>query len=475
MLAAILPKMTGFGALWRVDPVSVLLPETAPLTHVKTSKVHAAPVRGAVADAISREKDAIKHKSKRMSIHDRLRAIMGDMVTEDELQQRFTFGRLLGSGATSKVYAAVDTATGREVAIKVFDKAAMIEVRRSMVADGDYTQEKAVFRVQRRLLKIVSELEISKSLEHPNIIKYLGAYETSHRLCIVHELVEGCDLLEHLLANGKMKEAQAAHVMRQLLSAVHYCHERHVYHRDLKLENVLITPDYHVKLIDFGLSEIAPPGEMLKTICGTPLYCSPEVLFLNSAARQKGFHGGPADVWSIGVLIFALLTGCAPFDDSNFVRLREDVCRNAIAYPKFLSDEVRGLLKSMLIFDAQLRPTVADILAYGWLQEDASVEAAAVEVEKIEESVVSQSNVEEQKSPERSKGTSSPSKGNRRRSLSCLSENGTEGTSSTIGSFEDDSEAAAEGKQQAPHTVVVAADAATKTHLSCLENDLDCM
>uniref|UniRef100_K3X679 non-specific serine/threonine protein kinase n=1 Tax=Globisporangium ultimum (strain ATCC 200006 / CBS 805.95 / DAOM BR144) TaxID=431595 RepID=K3X679_GLOUD len=334
MLAAILPKMTGLGALWRVDPVGVLLPETAPLTHVKTSKVHAAPVRG--ADAISREKDAIRHKSKRMSINDRLRAIMGDMLTEDELQQKFTFGRLLGSGATSKVYAAVDTTIGREVAIKVFDKAAMIEVRRSMVADGDYTQEKAVYRVQRRLLKIVSELEISKSLKHPNIIKYLGAYETSHRLCIVHELVEGCDLLEHLLAHGKMKEVQAAHVMRQLLSALHYCHERHVYHRDLKLEK------------------------------------------------------------------YVVLT-----------------------------------------------------------------------TENAEESVVSQSNVE---SPEWSKGTSSPSKGSRRRSLSCLSENGTEGTSSTSGSFDDDSETAAERKQQAPRTVVVAAAAAAaKTHLSCLENDLDCM
>lgn len=120
--------------------------------------------------------------------------------------------------------------------MKVFDKAAMVEVRRSMVADGDYVQEKAVHRVRRRLLKIVSELEISRSLSHPNIIKYLGAYETSHRLCIVHELVDGCDLLEHLLAHGKMPEARAANVFRQLLSALQYCHERNVYHRDLKLE-----------------------------------------------------------------------------------------------------------------------------------------------------------------------------------------------------------------------------------------------
>lgn len=134
------------------------------------------------------------------------------------------------------MYAAVDTATGNEVAVKVFDKAAMVEVRRSMVADGEYAPEKAVHRVRRRLLKVVSELEISRMLDHPNIIKYVGAYETSHRVCIVHELVEGGDLLEHLLANGKMSESRAASVFRQLLSALQYCHDRHVYHRDLKLE-----------------------------------------------------------------------------------------------------------------------------------------------------------------------------------------------------------------------------------------------
>lgn len=399
------------------------------------------------------------------------------------------------------MFAAVDTMTGHEVAVKVFDKAAMIDVRRSMVAEGDYVQEKAVYRVQRRLLKIVSELEISKSLDHPNIIKYLGAYETSHRVCIVHELVEGSDLLEHLLANGKMKEAQAAHVFRQLLSAVHYCHERHVYHRDLKLEkcviyfcrhvhrffthlltigmcflfclySVLITPDFHVKLIDFGLSEIALPGETLKTVCGTPLYCSPEVLFLHPSSRKKGFHGGPADVWSIGVLIFALLTGCAPFDDSNFVRLREEVYRNSIAYPGYMSDEVKGLLKSMLIFDAQLRPTVKDILSYGWLK------AAD---EKLEDTTESNNNGSrestendnhKEKSPEWS-SSSSPLKGSRPRSLSCLSQNGTEGTSSTSGSFEDSSDDSVKPSSSKTERQTGAAEAGVATHLSCLENDLD--
>lgn len=250
--------------------------------------------------------------------------------------------------------------------------------------------------------------------------------------------------------------------------------------------SVLITPDLHVKLIDFGLSEVAVPGETLKTICGTPLYCSPEVLFLHSTSRQRtGFHGGPADVWSVGVLIFALLTGCAPFDDSNFSRLREEVYRNTIAYPKHMSDEVKGLLKALLIFDAHLRPTVKDILAYGWLRGNVDNVPVAAETESAEPQSTAVNNneqtsacEEQQQSPSkaqspewRSGSTSPTSKGARPRSLSAryLSENGTEGTSSTSGSFDDASAAAVSSAEKQQQLAAIVAASALPTHLSCLE------
>ncbi|CAH0519713.1 unnamed protein product [Peronospora belbahrii] len=149
-----------------------------------------------------------KKKSVKLSINDRLRLLIGDMISEEDLGKRLAFGRVLGTGATSKVYEALDTATGDRVSVKVFDKATLVEARRSMVADGHFVPEKAVHRVRRRLLKLVSELEISKLLNHPNIVKYLGAFETSHRICIVYELVEGSDLLERLLENGRMPQHQ---------------------------------------------------------------------------------------------------------------------------------------------------------------------------------------------------------------------------------------------------------------------------
>ncbi|KAG1699419.1 hypothetical protein DVH05_012834 [Phytophthora capsici] len=328
-----------------------------------SAKVHA---------PLERKLPPLQKKPAKLSINDRLRALIGDMISEEDLEKHLTFGRVLGTGATSKVYEAVDVKSGQRVSVKVFDKVSMVEARRSMVADGQYVPEKAVHRVRRRLLKLVSELEISKSLDHPNIIKYIGAYETSHRICIVHELVEGSDLLEHLLENGKMPEEQAAGVFQQLLSALEYCHNRNIFHRDLKLENVMITKDLNVKLIDFGLSEVlSTPDQPLRTVCGTPLYCSPEILFLHASvkAARDGFQGGPADVWSVGVLIFALLTGCAPFDDSDFHRLRRDVSRNHINYPAYLSDQAKGLLKNVLVTDPHMRPTVTDLLSYGWFQD----------------------------------------------------------------------------------------------------------
>lgn len=393
-----------------------------------SAKVHAP--RGHCTSPAGHKKPA------KLSINDRLRGLMGDMISEQELEQRLTFGRVLGSGATSKVYEAIDTQTGEKVSVKVFDKAAMVEARRSMVADGNYVPEKAVHRVRRRLLKLVSELEISKSLHHPNIIKYLGAYETSHRICIVHELVEGSDLLEHLLANGKMPEDQAAGVFKQLLSALEYCHSRNVFHRDLKLENVMITNDLKVKLIDFGLSEVvAYPEQPLKTVCGTPLYCSPEILFLHTSAEssREGFRGGPADVWSVGVLIFALLTGCAPFDDSDFQRLRRDVSRNHICYPDYLSDQAKGLLKAVLVNDAHMRPTISDLLSYGWFQDvDASpADDSAVIPEKMAQPS------EEEQDWLCTKHKSEQNDDIRCRSLSCRRTSGSDGTYSSSASLED--------------------------------------
>ncbi|OQS00510.1 protein kinase [Achlya hypogyna] len=303
--------------------------------------------------------------AKRPSLHDQLRSLLGPEITEKELHEKFTFENVIGSGATAKVYAAYDHTLERRVAIKVFDKAAMIEQRKSIAAEGHNSRDTAVQRARRRLQKIIGELVIAKDLSHANIIEYLGGYETSHRIVIVHELVDGHDLLHQILEYNKMDEQTAAYVFQQLLHAVNYCHGEHVWHRDLKLENVLIAPGRRLKLIDFGLSEKSEAR--LKTVCGTPLYCAPELLFLNSNTRETGVEGGPADVWSAGVLLFALTTGCAPFDDSTFAALRQDVYRNQIKYPDTMSSGLVEFLRAIFVSDVRQRPSIADLLEHPWL------------------------------------------------------------------------------------------------------------
>ncbi|OQS05840.1 kinase [Thraustotheca clavata] len=300
-----------------------------------------------------------------MSLNDQLRQLLGDEITEKQLLEKFSFEKVVGSGATAKVYIAYDYQEKREVAIKVFDKAMMIEQRKSIANDGYNSKDTAVQRARRRLKKIICEIDIAKRLDHDNIIKYLGGYETSHRICIVQELVDGTDLLQHILDEDKMGETTAAYVFEQLLRALEYCHSYNVWHRDLKLENVLISSSHQIKLIDFGLSERTE--EFLKTVCGTPLYCAPELLFLNSNTRATGVHGGPADIWSAGVLLFALVTGCAPFDDSTFASLRQDVYRNAITYPETMSLGLQEFLRSIFVTDVRVRPSISELLAHPWL------------------------------------------------------------------------------------------------------------
>ncbi|KAH9130537.1 hypothetical protein LEN26_008420 [Aphanomyces euteiches] len=301
----------------------------------------------------------------RRTIDQQLRDVLGPQITEEELLEQITFERVIGNGATAKVYEALDRKSGERVAIKVFDKAQMIETRQSILGDEYVSRETAVARAQRRLKKIITELEITQALDHANVIRFLGGYETSHRICIVHELVDGHDLLDYVLTYQKMEEALAAHVFEQLLRAIQACHDLNIWHRDLKLENVLITREFHVKLIDFGLSERTL--SRLSSVCGTPLYCSPELLFLPTNTRDDGVWGGPADVWSAAILLFALLTGCAPYNDSSFVTLRQDIYKNEIAYPDHLSESVQDLLRSVLVSDPEARPTVVDLLQHPWV------------------------------------------------------------------------------------------------------------
>uniref|UniRef100_A0A9L0J738 non-specific serine/threonine protein kinase n=1 Tax=Equus asinus TaxID=9793 RepID=A0A9L0J738_EQUAS len=150
------------------------------------------------------------------------------------------------------------------------------------------------------------EVQSLKTVRHPNVLKLLEVVATEETSFIVSELVSGGDLLDHIRKSGPMAEDEARGKFRQLASALEYCHRKGVVHRDLRLEHVLLDGEGNVKLSGFGSSAVFL-GQELSTQCGSPWYAAPETL------QGRAYAGPPADVWSLGVVLFFLLTGAPPF------------------------------------------------------------------------------------------------------------------------------------------------------------------
>ena len=264
---------------------------------------------------------------------------LGTEMDDTVLQSAYTITSLLVKGKNSTVYSAIDTSCQKKVAIKEITKESLITLRGPQLG-----LEKAVDRVQRRLKQIISEVVILSTLSHTGIITCIKVHQSSHRIWFILELVDGCDLLQHVWNNGCVSETSFRNMALQMVNILSFCHEQDIYHRDVKLENVMINEKGEIKLVDFGLS--IHTKSLLTTICGTPLYCSPEMMFMETGGC--GYEGGPADVWSLGILFYALLTGSAPFDDSSLETLRNTMRANDVYYPVSLSFHVRTLLQEML-------------------------------------------------------------------------------------------------------------------------------
>ena len=156
-------------------------------------------------------------------------------------------------------------------------------------------------------------------LDHPNIVKILDTFQTDHSLLIVMELVQGGDLFDRIVERGRYSEESARLLMAKVLSATSYLHAKDIIHRDLKPENILLVApdnDVEVKITDFGLAKKASQ-DGLKTFCGTPQYFAPEVLKRKGSERKSGRYYASADMWSLGVVLYILLSGTFPFDEDN--------------------------------------------------------------------------------------------------------------------------------------------------------------
>uniref|UniRef100_A0A674D086 non-specific serine/threonine protein kinase n=1 Tax=Salmo trutta TaxID=8032 RepID=A0A674D086_SALTR len=237
--------------------------------------------------------------------------------------------KTIGKGNFAKVKLARHILTGREVAIKIIDKTQL--------------NPTSLQKVKGKTLKLFEVIETEKTL-------YL-----------VMEYASGGEVFDYLVAHGRMKEKEARAKFRQIVSAVQYCHQKNIVHRDLKAENLLLDADMNIKIADFGFSNEFTMGSKLDTFCGSPPYAAPELF------QGKKYDGPEVDVWSLGVILYTLVSGSLPFDGQNLKELRERVLRGKYRIPFYMSTDCENLLKRFLVLNPSKRGTLEQIMKDRWI------------------------------------------------------------------------------------------------------------
>lgn len=200
-----------------------------------------------------------------------------------------------------------------------------------------------------------------KTLDHPNIVKLFQVIETEKTLYLVMEYASGGEVFDYLVLHGRMKEKEARAKFRQIVSAVQYCHQKKIIHRDLKAENLLLDSEMNIKIADFGFSNEFVPGNKLDTFCGSPPYAAPELF------QGKKYDGPEVDVWSLGVILYTLVSGSLPFDGSTLRELRERVLRGKYRIPFYMSTDCENLLKKFLVLNPTRRASLEVIMKDKWM------------------------------------------------------------------------------------------------------------
>lgn len=251
-------------------------------------------------------------------------------------------GRTLGRGSSGRVRLAKHGDSGQLAAVKIVPKSAV----------GSLTQGNSVpYGIEREVI-------IMKLIEHPNIMGLYDVWENKGELYLILEYIEGGELFDYLISRGRLPEREAVHYFRQICYGVDYCHQFNICHRDLKPENLLLDKHRNIKIADFGMAALETQGRMLETSCGSPHYASPEIV------AGKSYHGAPSDIWSCGIILFALLTGHLPFDDDSIRKLLSKVQSGVYTMPRNLSPEAKDLISRMLLVDPNKRITMKQILSH---------------------------------------------------------------------------------------------------------------
>ncbi|XP_051872057.1 testis-specific serine/threonine-protein kinase 5-like [Pristis pectinata] len=223
---------------------------------------------------------------------------------------------------------------------------------------------------RRCLSREINALQIT--YKHPNVIQLYESFRSPSRLYLVLELASRGDLLEHINRTADrsqavgLREAEAQQMFQQLVGAVYHCHTKHIAHRDLKCENVLLDEKGCVKLTDFGLASKCSKNSLMSTFCGSIPYMAPEIL---QGLRYRGDH---ADIWSMGIILYAMVTGKLPFNEFQPCKLLEEI-KSGVLYHDRLSPACQDLINKMLQWTPSARLALSEILVHPWMLPAASL------------------------------------------------------------------------------------------------------
>ncbi|KAI9146473.1 kinase-like domain-containing protein [Paraphysoderma sedebokerense] len=293
--------------------------------------------------------------------HDFTQESQENVHIDDEqhvVENEYHISKTLGSGTYAEVKLAIHKKTGQRYAVKIIDKK-KAGIKTQTKGDAD--------------VGLVQEIKIMKDINHPNIVKIHDVIQTQKYLYIFLYLVNGGELFEYLAEHGQIPEDQCKFWFFQVLKAVKYLHDRNITHRDIKPENILLenrAPFSKVLLSDFGLAKVTHNQTMMKTMCGTYNYLAPEVV--NQEQAVKGYSKA-VDCWSLGVMLYFLLSGTLPFDGRDDEELRREILGGEVYFNEdwaHISPAAMNLIQGFLTRDPQKRITVDQAFKHPWISND---------------------------------------------------------------------------------------------------------
>lgn len=247
--------------------------------------------------------------------------------------------------------------TGYRAAVKIIPR---YQLATKLAASGSGPEVQK--RLQKMEIGIEREIVVMRLIMHQNLLSLIDVYENEKVLYLIMEYVEGGELFDHLVHVGRLDVDTARDYFRQIMFGVDHCHSFNICHRDLKPENLLLSKDKRqVKIADFGMAALQHSGRMLETSCGSPHYASPEIV------SGKRYVGTATDIWSCGIILFALLCARLPFDDPNMSTLLQKVKDGRFDFPRDIRDEAaKDLVRRMLVVDPRKRYTMIQIFHHPW-------------------------------------------------------------------------------------------------------------